>query len=117
MKAPLFRWRHRFLSSLNQVVPLNIEEEVELDEIYLPFNVKGTLGKEKFDKYVSHSSEKNIENEFREKEKLMQEENYQVIFLCQHNILGVFDFLPIKIQKKGIVSNDLQSNIVIKYGN
>ena len=102
-ESTAFRWRHRFLSSLNQVNPLPVAEELEVDEVYFPFNVKGTLGKEKFDEYFGPDHQDNIESELREKETFMQEENYQVIFLCLHNRLGDFDFSPIKIQKKGIV--------------
>ena len=99
-----FRWRHKFLSSLNQVNPLSSAEEQEIDEVYFPFNVKGTIGKEKFEEYITPKHEDNIESKLREKEKVMQKENYQVIFLCRHNRMGDFDFNPIKIQKKGIVA-------------
>ena len=103
-ESTAFRWRHRFLSSLNEVNPLPVEEELEIDEVYFSFNVKGTIGKEKFDKYFGPNHEDNVESKLRKKEKFMQKENYQVIFLCRHNRLGDFDFSPIKIQKKGIVS-------------
>ncbi len=99
-----FRWRHRFLSSLNKILPLSVEEELEIDEVYFRFNVKGTIGKEKFNEYFGPAHPDNVESELRIKEKVMQEESYQTIFLCQHNRLGDFDFSPIKIQKKGIVS-------------
>ena len=99
-----FRWRHRFLSSLNQIKPLQVEEEIEIDEVYFPFIVKGILGKEKFVKYFGHEHKKNIETELRKNEKLMIEEKHQAIFLCRHNRQGDFDFSPIKILKKGIVS-------------
>ena len=75
-----------------------------MDEVYFPFTVKGVIGKEKFDTYISPDHPQNIESELRKKEKVMEEEKYQVIFLCQHNRMGDFDFKPIKIQKKGIVS-------------
>ena len=103
-ESTAFRWRHKFLSSLNKVFPMPVNEELEIDEVYFPFNVKGTIGKEKFEKYFGPNHEDNVESELRTKEKLMQKENYQVIFLCRHNRLSDFDFLPIKIQKKGIVS-------------
>ena len=104
-----FRWRHRFLSSLNKILPLSVAEEVELDEVYFRFNVKGTIGKEKFDEYLGPDNPGNIESELRIKEKVMQKEKYQTIFLCSHNRQGDFDFSPIKIQKKGIVSqSDLE---------
>ena len=100
------RWRHKFLSSLNEVNPLELEEEVEIDEVYLKFCVKGVIGKEKYEKYFFYGSPDNVESELRKKEKKMQKEKYQSIFLCQHNRMGDFDFLPIKIQKKGIVSKE-----------
>jgi len=95
-----FRWRHRFLSSLEKSNPMTIGEELELDEVYFPFNVKGTIGKEKYEKYYGHKHSDNVESELRQKEKIMQKENYQSIFLCRHNRLGDFDFSSIKIQKK-----------------
>ena len=103
-ESTALRWRHKLLSSLNQSKPLLIEDELEIDEVYFPFTVKGTLGKEKFDEYFGPSNNENIETELRKKEKLMEKEKYQVIFLCRHNRIGDFDFSPIKIQKKGIVS-------------
>ena len=98
------RWRHKFLSSLNEVNPLELEEEVEIDEVYLKFCVKGVIGKEKYKKYFFYGSNSNLESELRKKEKIMEREKYQSIFLCMHNRKSDFDFLPIKIQKKGIVS-------------
>jgi len=99
-----FRWRHRFLSSLKKSNPISIGEEFELDEVYFPFNVKGTIGKEKYDEYYGHKHPNNVESELRRKEKIMKKEKYQSIFLCRHNRSGDFDFFTIKIQKKGIVS-------------
>lgn len=100
------RWRHKLMAALMEIESLNIEAEVEIDEIYLPFCVKGRIGKEKFDKYISHKSNNNIESELRRKEIVMEEERYQTIYLCSHNRQGDFDFKPIKIQKKGIVSEE-----------
>lgn len=99
-----FRWRHKFLSSLNNVNNIELSEETELDEIYLPFTVKGVLGKEKFDVYIAPDHPDNVESEFRIEEKMMEEESYQSIFMCIHNRHQDFDFIPIKIQKKGVVS-------------
>jgi transposase-like protein len=99
-----FRWRHKFLSSLNNVNNIELSEETELDEIYLPFTVKGVLGKEKFDVYIAPNHSDNIESEFRIEEKMMEEESYQSIFMCIHNRKQDFDFIPIKHQKKGVVS-------------
>ena len=99
-----FRWRHKFLVSLENATPFTSDTEREIDEVYFPFCVKGTIGKEKYDEYIDPKSPNNIESELRKKEKVMEDESYQVIFLLQHNRMGDFDFTPIKIQKKGIVS-------------
>ncbi len=99
-----FRWRHKFLSSINNVSTIELSEETELDEIYLPFTVKGVIGKEKFDKYIAPDHPDNVESEFRVEEKMMEEESYQSIFMCIHNRHQDFDFIPIKNQKKGVVS-------------
>ncbi len=96
-------WRHKMLSSLQQSNPLEINEEVELDEVYLRFNVKGVIGKEKFDCYQA-DSHNNIESKLRIEEKKMVEEKHQAVFVCAHNRAGDFDFVPIKIHKKGSVS-------------
>ena len=98
------RWRHKFLSSLNEVNPLKLNKEAEIDEIYLRFGVKGVIGKEKYEEYFFYGSPDNVESELRQKEKKMIEEKHQSIFLCLHNRMSDFDFLPIKTQKKGIVS-------------
>ena len=42
-----FRWRHKFLASLNQVKQLSTEKEQEVDEVYFPFIVKGPIGKDR----------------------------------------------------------------------
>ncbi len=98
------RWRHKFLSSLNSVHSITLLEESELDEVYFPFTVKGVIGKEKFDVYIEPEHPDNVESAFRIEEKKMEEESYQSIFLCLHNRHQDFDFIPIKNQKKGIVS-------------
>jgi len=99
-----FRWRHKFLSSLNSVDVLELQEETELDEVYFSFTVKGVIGKEKFDVYIAPDHPDNIESAFRIEEKKMEKESYQSIFMCIHNRNKDFDFIPIKNQKKGIVS-------------
>jgi len=118
-----FRWRHKFLTALNNVNTIKLSDETELDEVYFPFCVKGTIGKEKYDNYISPDNEDNVESAFRKEEKRMERENYQSIFLCIHNRNKDFDFVPIKIQKKGSVSEvdltkathniELQSKTVI----
>lgn len=97
-------WRHKFSTALSKVKPLEIEDEVEIDEIYLPFCVKGVIGKEKYDVWIAKGYPDNQESEFRKEEKNKEEENAQSIFLCLHNRNGDFDFFPIKVHKKGIVS-------------
>ncbi len=118
-----FRWRHKFLTAMNNVNTIELSEETELDEVYFSFSVKGKIGKEKFDKYISPDNIENIESPFRKEEIRMEQENYQSIYLCIHNRNKDFDFIPIKIQKKGIVSEkdleqatqsiELQSKTVI----
>lgn len=98
------RWRHKFLSSLNTANAIELQEETELDEVYFPFAVKGVIGKEKFDVYIEPDHPDNVESAFRKEEKRMEDENYQSIFMCLHNRHQDFDFIPIKNQKKGIVS-------------
>ncbi len=84
-------WKHRLLASLNQSDEINLEGEVEMDEVFLPFCVKGKLGDEKTDKIIK-----------KEIEHLNNKQN--VMFLCVHNRNKDFDFLPIKIQQKGALS-------------
>jgi transposase-like protein len=43
------QWRHKFLTAISEVEPIGDSQEIELDEIYLPFCVKGRIGKEKYD--------------------------------------------------------------------
>jgi len=106
-------WRHRMLSALQQSSPLTIDQEVELDEVYFRFNVKGVIGKEKFDYYKAKNSSANIESNLRKEEKKLIEEKHQVVCVCAHNRNGDFDFVPIKIHKKGSVSAaDLKNAIV-----
>ena len=122
-KKTAHQWRHKLLKAINQEGDLELATEVELDEIYLPFCVKGRIGKEKYDKYIAPGHPDNIESQLRIDEKLMEEESYQTIFMCAHNRLGDFDFSPAKIQKKGIIgekdvrkvlsSRDLKGKTVI----
>jgi len=99
-------WRHKFLTALSDVEQMPISNEVELDEIYLPFCVKGRIGKEKYDEWYGEGNPKNVESALRIEEKEKEDEKHQVIFLCAHNRDSNFDFTPIKIQKKGIVSEE-----------
>ena len=99
-------WRHKLLASFNKMSSLEINKEAELDEVYFRFNVVGVIGKEKFDYYVEPEHGDNVESQLRIDEKKMVEEKYQTIFMCIHNRMGDFDFIPIKNQKKGIVSED-----------
>jgi len=56
-----FRWRHKFLLSLSNVDTIELSEETEMDKIYLPFTVKGVIGKEKFEVYIAPVYPKNVE--------------------------------------------------------
>jgi transposase-like protein len=64
-----YRWRHKFLSSLNAVNSIVLLEESEIDEVYFPFTVKGIIGKEKFDVYKAPDHPDNVESAFRIEEK------------------------------------------------
>jgi hypothetical protein len=99
-------WRHRFLTSVVKIYdklnPLEIKtSQAEIDEIYLKFRVKGRLGKEKFSDYKTKTP-----TDFRNIEKEMCDEKYQSIFACVSDRNGRFDFLPITVQKKGVVSTE-----------
>ena len=98
------QWRHKFLTAISEVEPIGESQEFELDEIYLPFCVKGRIGKEKYDEWYGPNDQKNVESALRIEEKIREEQHYQTIYLCTHNRNSDFDFKPIKIQKKGIVS-------------
>jgi len=107
-------WRHKLLSSLNQENDIAVGTEIELDEIYLPFCVKGRIGKEKYDSYVAQGHPDNIESKLRKDEKTMENQSHQAIYMCAHNRMGDFDFEPIKVQKKGIVSEEAISKVLSK---
>lgn len=100
-------WRHRFLTSLVKIYdklnPLKdfYASELEIDEIYLKFRVKGRLGKEKYHNYSTRTP-----TQFRESEKQKCDESYQSIFACVSDRYGRFEFLPITVQKKGVVSTN-----------
>jgi transposase-like protein len=98
------QWRHKFLTAISEVEPIGDSQEIELDEIYLPFCVKGRIGKEKYDEWYGEHNPKNVESALRKEEKIREEKHYQAIYLCTHNRNGDFNFSPIKIQKKGVVS-------------
>lgn len=97
-------WRHRFASSVEKTIPLELSDELEADEIYLPFTVKGVIGKEKYDEWYGPDNPKNLESAFRIQEKNREENQHKSICLCVHNRNGDFNMYPIKAQKKGIVS-------------
>jgi len=97
-------WRHRFLSSLNEVKPLEMDNEIEMDDVFLKFRVKGRIGKEKFIKYDYNDQSKNIPNQIRIDE--INKKDHNSIWLCIHNRMGDFDFIPLKVQKKGHVGHE-----------
>jgi len=100
------QWRHKFLTAISEVEPIGDSQEIELDEIYLPFCVKGRIGKEKYDQWYGEKNPKNVESALRKEEKIREEQSYQTIYLCTHNRSSDFTFTPIKMQKKGIVSEE-----------
>jgi transposase-like protein len=100
------QWRLKFLTAISEVEPIGDSQELELDEIYLPFCVKGRIGKEKYDEWYGKNSPKNVESALRKEEKIKEEQHHQSIYLCSHNRNNDFVFTPIKIQKKGVVSSD-----------
>ncbi len=99
-------WRHKLASSLNKSNNIELSSETELDEVYMPFTVKGVIGKEKYEEYYGPGDKNNVISELREQEIQMENDSYQSIYMCIHNREGDFDFIPIKIQKKGIVSEE-----------
>lgn len=116
------QWRHKFLTAISEIEPIGESQEIELDEIYMPFCVKGRIGKEKFDEWHGENDPRNVESALRKEEKIRQEEHFQTIYLCTHNRKADFNFNPIKVQKKGSVSaedlervnpNKLQGKTVI----
>jgi transposase-like protein len=83
-------WRHKFLTLMVKIYdklnPLRItSSQVEIDEIYLKFRVKGRLGKEKYSNYSTKT-----ESTFRTKEKQICDEKYQSIFACISDREGIF---------------------------
>ena len=100
-------WRHKFLTALNKVNPIKLDEEVELDEIFINFCVKGRIGKEKYENYNYKNKSSNIPTKLRLDEIVKMKENQNSIFMCIHNRQGDFDFVPLKIQKKGSVPSKL----------
>jgi len=98
-------WRHKFLSALNQTMGINIDGAIEMDEVILPFKVKGNIGEEKFDKFYGRKSILNVPSQLRLDEIDKQENKYKTFFMCIHNRQGDFDFLPLKIQPKGTVAS------------
>lgn len=94
-------WKHKLLASLNQSDNLLLSGVVEMDEVFLPFNVKGKKGKEKTWQVL-------------EMEEQCLEEKKNSMFLCIHNRQGDFDFQPIKIQQKGQVKSTDIGNVVSK---
>lgn len=94
-----FLWRHKFCTSLNQILPLFTGSNVEMDEVNERFNVKGISSKDK-DYEMIYTERKYIK------------EKYQAKFLCVHNRNSDFDFLPIKLFKKGNVSEkDIENTL------
>jgi len=80
-----------------------------MDEVQLPFTVKGILGKEKFETYSWKDRTKNIPTALRLEELRKIEKKETAFFMCIHNRNGDFYFFPIKIQQRGTVqSTDIE---------
>jgi transposase-like protein len=92
-------WKHKFLASLNKLDDISLRGQVEMDEVFLPFCVKGKRGKEKT-------------TQIKLKEKESKKKN--TIFLCVHNRNNDFDFLPIKIQQRGNIKAEDLANVIDK---
>ncbi len=98
------QWRLKMLSCLNEHQGIQIGCELELDEVYFPFCVKGRIGKEKFDTYIKEHHPDNVESDLRLKEKKMEQDKHQAVCIIKHNRNKDFSFETIKILKKGNVS-------------
>ena len=94
-------WKHKFLAGINEISEIELNNCVEMDEIYVPFCVKGKKGKEKT-------------LELKETEKVLMNDKYNSIFMCFHNRNNDFDFFPLKVQKKGNVSAETIKSVVDK---
>lgn len=92
-------WKHKLLASLNQQDEIKLSGKIEMDEVFLPFNVKGRKGKEKTSGIL-------------EMEKGLKGSKQKTMFLCIHNRNNDFDFQPIKIQQRGQVSSEDIQKIV-----
>jgi len=100
-------WRHKFLTALNKVNPIRLGKEVELDEVDFDYCVKGRIGKEKYTEYNHKDKSACIPTKLREDEIYKMSVKHNSYFVCIHNRHGDFDFEPLKIHKKGNVSNVL----------
>ena len=84
-------WKHKLLASMNRQNNIKLNGIIEMDEVYLPFLVKGKRGGEKTDEI------KCIEKRHKKKKQ-------KSVFLCVHNRQDEFHFIPLKIQRKGQVA-------------
>ncbi|MCK5678050.1 MAG: IS1595 family transposase [Flavobacteriaceae bacterium] len=110
------QWRHKFIASLKDVNPIELENEVEMDEVQLSFTVKGILGKEKFERFNWNDKTENIPTELRLAELSKIEKKETAFFMCIHNRNSDFDFVPIKIQQRGTVKSTDIENVFEKTG-
>lgn len=92
-------WKHKLLSAMNETDQIHLSGQIEMDEVFLPFCVKGRRGNEKTKEV------KKIENKHKINKK-------NSVFLCIHNRNKDFDFQPIKIQQKGQLSSEDIGRIV-----
>ncbi len=94
-------WRHKLLASLNELEEVKLRGEIEMDEVFLPFIVKGKKGKEKTQR-------------IKDQEEKMISEKKNTVFLCVHNRESDFDFFPVKLQQKGQISAESIKPIIDK---
>jgi transposase-like protein len=107
-------WRHKFLAAINNINPLKVNKVVEMDEVYIKFTVKGQIGNEKYNECEYNGHTYKVETQLRKDEHVCYDEHYNNIVMCMHNRQGDFDFVPIKIQKKGsVLADDIQR--VVEY--
>lgn len=95
-------WKHKFLSSINEAEQIELNNCIEMDEVYLPFCVKGKRGYEKSSTLMKHEDD-------------LMKGSYNTLFLCFHNRNNDFDFYPLKVQKKGHVSEETVKNVIEKF--
>lgn len=103
-KKTAHEWRHKFLAALNRTNPLKATKIVEMDEVFVKFCVKGQIGNEKYEEFYYDGCKYNKPSKLRKKERYYAKKKFNNVILCIHNRNNDFDFVPMKIQKKGSVA-------------